>query len=160
RAHTHTRQEEVIAHLNQTLRGWSQYYRHVVSSKVYAYVDHRLFRMLWTWARRRHPQKPAKWIKATYFPAIGTRKWVFAVKAKDRRGRPIVRSLAEVRRAITRHVLVAGTNSPMDPERRDYWRKRARWRAHLRFDTNAVQRALAARQHWSCPVCQASLLNE
>ena len=44
--------------------------------------------MLWTWARRRHPHKPAKWIKAKYFHAIGTRKWVFAVKAKDRRGQP------------------------------------------------------------------------
>ena len=160
RAHTHTKQEEVITHLNQTLRGWSQYYRHVVSSKVYVYVDHRLFRMLWTWARRRHPQKPAKWIKAKDFHAIGTRKWVFAVKTKDRRGRPIMRSLAEVRRPIKRHVLVAGTNSPMDPALRDYWRMRARWRAHLRFETNAVQGALAARQHWSCPICRTSLLNE
>ena len=160
RAHTHTKQEEVIAHLNQTLRGWSLYYRHVVSSKVYVYVDHRLFRMLWTWARRRHPHKPAKWIKAKYFHAIGTRKWVFAVKAKDRRGQPITRSLAEVRRAIKRHVLVAGTNSPMDPSLRDYWHKRARWRAQLRYDANPVKRLLAARQKWRCTVCQASLLNE
>src|SRR6266566_6086278 len=76
REHLHAKQEEVIAHLNQTLRGWSLYYRHVVSSQVYTYVDHRLFRMLWTWARRRHPRKPAKWIKAKYFHAIGTRKWV------------------------------------------------------------------------------------
>jgi RNA-directed DNA polymerase len=160
RMHIHTKQEEVIAHLNQTLRGWSLYYRHVASSKVYAYVDHRLFRMLWTWARRRHPHKPAKWIKAKYFPAIGTRKWVFAVKTKDRRGQPITRSLTDVRLSIKRHVLVAGRNSPLDPALREYWHKRARWRAELKYDANAVKRILAARQNWRCPVCHASLLNE
>src|SRR5207244_10509087 len=95
RMHIHTKQEEVIAHLNQTLRGWSLYYRHVVSSKVYTYVDHRLFRMLWTWARRRHPRKPAKWIKAKYFHVIGTRKWVFDVKTKDRRGARTTQPLVE-----------------------------------------------------------------
>ncbi len=160
RMHIHAKQEEIIAHLNQTLRGWSLYYRHVASSKVYAYVDHRLFRMLWTWARRRHPHKPAKWIKAKYFPAIGTRKWVFAVKTKDRRGQPITRSLADVRLSIKRHVLVAGRNSPLDPALREYWHKRARWRAELKYDANAVKRILAARQNWRCPVCHASLLNE
>src|SRR6266853_3648756 len=160
RMHIHAKQEEIIAHLNQTLRGWSLYYRHVASSKVYVYVDHRLFRMLWTWARRRHPHKPAKWIKAKYFHVIGTRKWVFAVKTKDRHGQTVTRSLAETRRAIKRHVLVAGKNSPMDPALRDYWRKRARWRSELKYDANAVKRILAARQNWRCPVCQASLLNE
>jgi len=160
KAHAAAKQEEVIAHLNQTLHGWSLYYRHVVSSQVYTYVDHRLFRMLWTWARRRHPRKPAKWIKAKYFHVIGTRKWVFAVKTKDRRGQPITRSLAETRRAIRRHVLVAGTNSPMDPALRSYWHKRARWRAELRYDANPAKRSLAARQNWRCPVCHVSLLNE
>jgi RNA-directed DNA polymerase len=116
--------------------------------------------MLWTWARRRHPRKPAKWIKAKYFHAMGTRKWVFAVKTKDRRGQPIMRCLVETRRAIKRHGLVTGTNSPMDPALRDYWRKRARWRAQLRYDANPVKRILAARQNWICPVCRASLLNE
>ena len=160
KVHTHTRQEEVIAHLNRTLRGWSLYYRHVVSSKVYVYVDHRLFRMLWTWARRRHPHKPAKWIKAKYFHVIGTRKWVFAVKTKDRRGHPIMRSLLDTRRSIKRHVLVVGRNSPLDPSLRDYWHKRARWRAELRYEENDVKRFLAARQNWRCPICHASLLNE
>jgi RNA-directed DNA polymerase len=160
RMHIHAKQEEVIVHLNQTLRGWSLYYRHVASSKVYAYVDHRLFRMLWTWARRRHPHKPAKWIKAKYFPAIGTRKWVFAVKTKDRHGQPITRSLADVRVSIKRHVLVAGRNSPLDPALREYWHKRARWRAELNYAASAVKRILASRQNWRCPVCHASLLNE
>ena len=82
------------------------------------------------------------------------------MKAKDRRGQPITRCLAEVRRPIKRHVLVAGTNSPMDPALRDYWRKRACWRAQLRFDANALQRTLAAKQNWRCPVCRTSLLNE
>ena len=48
----------------------------------------------------------------------------------------------------------------MDPALRDYWHKRARWRAELRYDANPVKRSIAARQNWRCPVCQASLLNE
>ena len=82
------------------------------------------------------------------------------MQAKDRRGRPITRSLAEVRRAIKRHILVVGTNSPMDPSLRDYWHKRARWRTELRYDASPFKRALAARQNWRCVVCQASLLDE
>ena len=48
----------------------------------------------------------------------------------------------------------------MDPSLRDYWHKRARWRAQLRYDANPIKRLLAARQKWRCTVCQASLLNE
>jgi RNA-directed DNA polymerase len=160
KAHAGAKQEDVIAHLNQTLRGWSLYYRHVASSQIYPYVDHRLFRMLWTWARRRHPKKSAKWIKAKYFRTMGTRKWVFAVHTKNRRGHRITRSLDETRLAIKRHILVVGRNSPLDPALRDYWRKRAIWRAQLRYEAKSAKRALTARQNWKCPVCQASLLNE
>lgn len=160
RAHTHAPQDAVIAHLTQQLHGWSLYYRHVVSSHIYPYVEHRLFRLLWTWVRRRHPHKPAKWLKAKYFRSIGTQKWVFAVETTDRHGSPILRRLAPVRQPIRRHVLVTGRHSPMDPALRAYWCKRAFWRASLRYEGNAYRKAIGAHQAWRCPVCGASLMND
>ncbi len=33
--------------------------------------------MLWTWCKRRHPNKGKRWIVNKYWKAIGTRQWVF-----------------------------------------------------------------------------------
>src|SRR5713101_953666 len=55
--HSGTSPRAVVRYLNSTLPNWAEYYRHVSSSRVYAYFDHRLFRMLWSWARRRHTKR-------------------------------------------------------------------------------------------------------
>src|SRR6266699_3412613 len=62
--------------------------------------------------------------------------------------------------STTAPALDSTPNSPLDPSLRDYWHKRARWRAELKYDAHTVRRILAARQNWRCPVCQANLLNE
>jgi hypothetical protein len=51
------------------------------SSRVYAYFDHRLFRMLWSWAGRRHTKrKNMRWVRRRYFDSAGGRKWVFTAQ--------------------------------------------------------------------------------
>ena len=50
-------QEWVIKKLNPVLRGWAMFHRHVCSKETYQWVDSVLFRILWRWARRRHPKK-------------------------------------------------------------------------------------------------------
>jgi RNA-directed DNA polymerase len=54
----------VIARLNPIIRGWAAYYRTVVSSKVFAALDHYLWKLTYKWARHSHPNKPARWIIA------------------------------------------------------------------------------------------------
>src|SRR6476660_5956569 len=58
---------ELIRRLNQQIKGWTMYHRYASSKRTFSYVDHRIFRMVWRWCRRRHPKKSRKWIKEKYF---------------------------------------------------------------------------------------------
>src|SRR3982075_3364920 len=42
----------LIEELNRKTRGWANYHRHVVSKRMFTYVDHAIFSRLWRWARR------------------------------------------------------------------------------------------------------------
>ena len=44
---------------------------------TFALIDHRLWEMLWKWAKRRHPQKCNKWVKNRYWHPKCGRQWSF-----------------------------------------------------------------------------------
>lgn len=67
----------LIAKLNRVIRGWTKYFSTVVSKKVFKKLDHLLGKRLWRWGSRRHPNKPATWVRKKYFHSIGTRNWIF-----------------------------------------------------------------------------------
>lgn len=93
----------MIKRINSILRGWSNYHRHIVSKKTFNTVDGYAFLLLWKWARRQHPKKSAKWIKAKYFYTIKGRKWLFGIKTNE--GKLETRYLA-TSTPIKRHVLI------------------------------------------------------
>lgn len=64
-------QAQVIMLLNPILRGWAMYHRHVVAAATFSRIDHLVWTKLWRWAKRRHPCKPMRWIKARYFVRQG-----------------------------------------------------------------------------------------
>ncbi|NTW99071.1 MAG: hypothetical protein HGB35_03925 [Geobacteraceae bacterium] len=43
------------------------YHQHICSKDTFHYMDFALFKLLWQWAKRRHPEKGARWIKRKYF---------------------------------------------------------------------------------------------
>ena len=47
----------LIKKLNQMLRGWGNYHRHVVASEAFSCVDTYVYEQLWRMLRRRHPQE-------------------------------------------------------------------------------------------------------
>jgi RNA-directed DNA polymerase len=47
--------------------GWSHYYAHVVSARVFQKLDHILFAMLCAWAGYRHPNKKKYWTTSKYW---------------------------------------------------------------------------------------------
>jgi RNA-directed DNA polymerase len=53
-------QAQVIMLLNQILRGWAMYHRHVVAAATFSRLDHLVWIKLWRWAKRRHPRKPMR----------------------------------------------------------------------------------------------------
>ena len=77
------RTAELIRRLNIKLSGWANYYRHVVAKRTFAYVDTQVFRALWAWTKRRHPNKSAQWKKNRYFRHVGLQQWVFFAKVRD-----------------------------------------------------------------------------
>ncbi len=69
----------LIKKLNQKLRGWANYHRHVVSSDVFRRVDLYVFNQLWRMLYRRHSNKSHKWLVKKYWQDAG-QKWVFSIK--------------------------------------------------------------------------------
>lgn len=61
------RTENLIHRLNPMLQGFALYYRFAVSKRIYKTIDDRVWKMVWRWAKRRHPNKTKKWIRKKYF---------------------------------------------------------------------------------------------
>ena len=95
--------------------------RHAVAKKAFSSLDREIWIMLWRWAKRRYPNKGAKWITKKYFMTIGDRNWVFGAKDKD--GKLVTLVKASVT-AIVRHVKIKGDANPFDPEWDAYFEDR------------------------------------
>jgi len=133
---------DLIRQLNRKIRGWANYYRHVVAKKTFSYVDQQVFLALSAWIKRRHPQKTAAWRHRHYFRAEGLRQWVFHARYRDDYGRPGCLDLFRASSLpITRHIKVRADATPYDPAYRDYFTLRAQsrrvskrqWRGNLAF---------------------------
>ncbi|WP_085984859.1 group II intron maturase-specific domain-containing protein [Methanosarcina acetivorans] len=76
-------QEFLIAKLNPIIRGWTNYHRSVVSSETFHILDHIIWKMLWNWVKRRHPNKSQKWIVNKYWKPNNTRRWNFKTESNE-----------------------------------------------------------------------------
>jgi RNA-directed DNA polymerase len=122
--------DKLIYLLNEKIVGWCNYYRNVVSSKVFSYIDYRIYTILIHWAKHRHPNKGMKWIIQKYFTRHGTRNWTFYSKIQDKDGNNKVLPLKyAVDTKIRRHVKIQGAANPFDPKFKSYFknRKKRRW---------------------------------
>jgi RNA-directed DNA polymerase len=125
-------QDVVIYHLNPILKGWANYYKHGVSKRVFAFVDHQIWMALWRWCLRRHHDKPRNWIANKYFGTNSGDGWHFRTRfLDDDDGLCTLELFRMSTMPIERHVKVKGTASPDDPDLRNYWFQR-------RFKRNRV----------------------
>lgn len=108
-------QEALIHKLNPVIRGWAMYHRHVVAKAAFSWVDSHVWRLLWKWARRRHPTKGARWVRKKYFRHNGHRSWDFATKGLAESCTGGLRLFRAMTIAITRHVKIRGLANPFDP---------------------------------------------
>ncbi|MEI5998900.1 group II intron reverse transcriptase/maturase [Paraburkholderia bengalensis] len=115
------KQGDLIQLLNPMLRGWAQYHRPVSAKQTYSRMEHLIFRKLWRWSKRRHPQKSAVWVKQKYFHSIGARHWVFAVRTEREDGSWGLNELYQLSgMAIKRHTRIKGEFNPFDPKWEQY----------------------------------------
>ncbi|MBI5277796.1 MAG: group II intron reverse transcriptase/maturase [Burkholderiales bacterium] len=108
-------QELLIRQLNPVIRGWAMYHRHVVAKRAFSSIDAHIWRMLWQWAKRRHPNKNAQWVRNRYFRINGNTAWNFATKGSAD-GTTIGIELFHASTVeIIRHVKVPAAAHPFDP---------------------------------------------
>jgi RNA-directed DNA polymerase len=144
----------VLIRLNPIIRGWSAYYRHGVSARVFNELDHHVWKLVYKWAKSSHPHKSKHWIIARYFGAFNSTRrdrWVFG----DRDSGAYLLKFAWT--PITRHTLVKGWASPDDPALTDYWAQRRRRTVIPLIDKTDWH--LLVRQNGTCPACGSLLLH-
>ncbi|WP_293076887.1 group II intron maturase-specific domain-containing protein, partial [Okeania sp. SIO3B5] len=130
----------LITKLNPVIIGWAKYFSTQVSKEVFSKIDSLLWKRLWRWASRRHPNKSAKWVRQKYFPSIGTRNWVL----ND--GEYILNLHSDV--PIVRHIKVKGNKSPYDGDW-TYWSNRIGKYPGVRKEVTT----LLKRQKGKCASC-------
>ena len=114
------KQDDIIKILNPIIRGWCNYYQYSHAKQVFAYIDYRIWKMLWYWCCRRHSQKGKRWIKNKYFPKIKNLNWVF-----NNGETQVLLKSASIRVKARYYVKVKRNSSPFDPSHTNYWQERA-----------------------------------
>jgi RNA-directed DNA polymerase len=106
-------QVALIKRLNPIIRGWTGYYRAVVSKQTFSKVDKVLHHQLRRWALSRHTNKGCKWVIRKYWRmphwTFGTQEGLELLRHTDTR--------------IIRHTKVRGEKSPYDGDWA-YWATR------------------------------------
>ena len=139
--------EKLIATLTPVLRGWANYPRHVICGETFTKLDNFVWRRVYRWAKRRHPDKPGCWIAERYFPHRQGERWRFTAPATGKH-------LLRVREALKpqRYLKVKAEANPFDAKGEAYFQHRDR---ELVLRASSPFRAkLLRQQHGLCPGCR------
>jgi len=148
----------LIDQLNPKIRGWANYHRHVVSKRIFGHVDRNIFSCLWQWARRRHPNKPSRWVKTKYFERRVDCNWAFFGETCDDEGRPTKVWLFHAESTpIKRHVKVKGEANPYDPTYETYFEEREGAHMLETFRGTRTLRFLWHEQRGLCTLCNTKI---
>lgn len=131
RRHSGSKTETLLSQLNRILLGWAHQFRHLVASRTFKYLDHCIFRQLWRWARRRHSNKGARWVKTRYFSRVGNDRWL--LNAKQVRAGNHLRTIVQFRMSslkIRRHIKVRAEARYHDARYAEYFKER--WKQRRR----------------------------
>ncbi len=120
KANKTAQQVNLIGQLNPVIRGWANYHSHVVAKEAFSMIDAQILSSLWRWAKRRHPNKSVRWLKAKYFKTRGIRNWMF-VAADESKKYKTLSLVLEADMPIKRHIKIRGEANPHNPEWKQYF---------------------------------------
>jgi RNA-directed DNA polymerase len=130
---------ELLRQLNPKIVGWAQYYKHVVSKRIFSKIDDGIYYALKWWIHRRHTNKSRKWKNSRYYRREGFRNWVFSTKIRNKTGMLMDFDLRKmIDTPIERRVKIRRDAAIYDPAYKEYFKKRKR---HLKPETQDA--------HWS-----------
>ena len=85
RPHVSAPRPALVKKLNEALRGWGNYHRHVVASAAFSRIETDVQEQLWRMRHRRHPKQSRTWLRQQYWSPPG-QPWVFAATGKTKKG--------------------------------------------------------------------------
>jgi RNA-directed DNA polymerase len=141
--------ERLIDELNSVIRGWANFYRYVVSKKIFAKIDHEIWKSLWQWARRRHISRTARWRRKRYF-TTEQGLWGFI---DPKTGKTLLKMASF---PIERHVKIRSAVNPYDPQWEAYLEDRQQRRTSW-VTVSKTRYTLWKRQEGKCPWCGGAL---
>ncbi len=152
---------DLISRLNPVIRGWANYHQHVCSSQTYRQVDAAIFKALWHWAKRRHPNKGARWVRQKYFKTVGNRHWVFSGEVTGKDGKSMtIRLISASHTRIRRQIKIRAKANPYDPAWELYFEDRLKMKMVGRLKGNQQLLNLWKAQNGLCPRCGQSITLE
>lgn len=119
----------MLRQLNMVLKGWAHQFRHVAASKAFRHIDDCVYRQLWSWARKRHKNKGARWVKKRYFTTVGNNRWVFHARQPGQNGPIVLFRTSSL--GIRRHIKVRSEAKYYDARYTDYFKER--WKHRRRY---------------------------
>lgn len=151
------RQVLLIQMINPIIRGWTFYHRHIVAKESFSKLRHELFKILWRWSKRRHPNKGSNWVKDKYFKLIRGDAWRFACVPNKTKAReePIIYKLIDpTKLPIKRHVKILSEANPYDKQWDYYFEKRWGYKMYNSLSENKPLQVLWNKQKGKCPNCK------
>jgi len=129
--------KKVIQQLNSTLRGWTNYHKHIVSKEIFKEIDYYLWKLLGRWCKRRHSTKSWKWIRNKYFSASDECCSFSAIETtKNGKKLKIYKIFRAGRVPIIRHTKIKSSANPFVRKNDKYFIKR---RIDLKIKSNKTK---------------------
>jgi RNA-directed DNA polymerase len=148
-----TNVQAILTKFNPIIRGWANYFRTGVASRIFQNLDRFMYGRAYRYAKFTHPRKSWQWCQNRYWGKLNLKRndrWVFGDKAT---GRYLLKFAWF---PIERHRLVKGPASPDDARLAAYWTNRRK--AHAGSLVSQARR-IARRQGYACAHCREELFN-
>ncbi|OAD20244.1 RNA-directed DNA polymerase (Reverse transcriptase) [Candidatus Thiomargarita nelsonii] len=144
--------DRLIRTLAPKITGWANYYKSVHSSEAFSKLDHLIWKRLYQWARRRHPNKGKRWIADKYFTTTNGRKWMFHDSKTGR-----------VLKCYSQHKVKTGSYARVGYDRSYYDGDTAYWAERMSNgygDITPSKAKMLKRQNGICPHCGGRFSND
>ena len=138
--------EFLIKKLNDVLRGWGYYHRHVVSSDAFSSIDDFVYLSLWRTVQRRHRKKSKTWLSRKYW-SLEKSHSIFSVRSKTKKGSCFYQVIRLDSIGIKRYIKIKAKANPYASEYAGYI---LRWK-HKK-DSRLLP-ALSAREYRASLAC-------
>ncbi len=118
-----------------------------MSKVIFSKLDSDIWKKLYLWSKRRHPNKPTGQTVEKYFSTNRKRKWEF----KDKTGKT-ARRLSTI--PIKRFIKINNDHRVYDVKSKEYWEMREYQKAKESILGSGVLSALFGKQKGKCAYCK------